>query len=122
MIEIKKVTDLDVARRICAENGVEWRDDYRVIATIERGEVLQCAVFSYENEHGEISVIEGFNGELALLDGLCRAILNIMDINGVKVVSLPGKYAKIAEYVGFKPQNDGYQLELEGFFKCGCCK
>lgn len=122
MIEIKKVSDTEVARKICAVNGLEWRPDHHVIATIDHGEVLQCAVFSYEKETGEILVIEGFDGEIALLDGLCRAILNIMDINGVKDVYLSKKYGKIAEYVGFKPHENGYHLALEGFFKCGCCK
>jgi hypothetical protein len=79
-------------------------------------------VFSYEKDIGNIQVISGFNGELSLLDGLCRAILNIMDINGVKYVYLPLKYKKIAELVGFKEEDSKYSLELEGFFCCGCCK
>ncbi|MBQ8894182.1 MAG: hypothetical protein IJ043_07210 [Clostridia bacterium] len=122
MIEIKKVRDIELAQKICGDNGVDWNPQYHIIATIENDTVLQCAVFDYENEDGEILVIDGFDGEISLLDGLCRAILNIMDINGVKLVTMPLKYKKIADHVGFKLQKENYQLELEGFFQCGCCK
>ena len=121
MIEIKKVNDIELAKKICCENGVAWNPNYHVIATLEHENVLQCAVFAYEKDIGNIHVIGGFNGELSLLDGLCRAILNIMDINGVKYVYLPLKYKQIAELVGFKEENLQYSLELEGFFSCGCC-
>lgn len=121
MIEIKKVTDSAVAQRICASNGIDWKPEYHVIATIEGEEVLQSAVFSYRDEIGEIHAIHGFDGDIDLLDGLCRAILNIMDINGVKYVYLSGKYEILARHVGFKLENDRYFLALEGFFQCGCC-
>ena len=120
MIEIKKVTDPLVIEQICREQTIELEPIDHVIATIEKGEILQCAVFSYDNSEGNIKVISGFEGDLNLLDGLCRAILNIMDINGVKVVYLSGKYPKLAELIGFENGDQGFVLNLEGFFKC-CC-
>ncbi len=120
MIEIKKITDKDVAQKICATHNIDWCPEYHVIATIEQGEILHCAVFEYHDENGEIHAISGFDGDLLMLDGLCRAILNIMDINGVKYVYLPSKYDKLANKIGFTMQNDRYHLSLEGFFKC-CC-
>ena len=121
MIEIKKVTDINHAQAICREYNVVWQPDYHVIATMESDNVLQCAVFSYAKNRGEILVIAGFNDDINLLDGLCRAILNIMDINCVKEVYLSKKYDELAEKVGFKLQNDSFYLKLEGFFGCGCC-
>lgn len=121
MIEIKKVTNIALAKRICKENKVIWRPEYHVIATLDNGTVLQCAVFSYEESRGEIHAIAGFEDDIHFLDGLCRAILNIMDINGVKEVYLPLKYQKLAQHVGFKPQDSDFYLKLEGFFQCGCC-
>lgn len=122
MIEIKKVVDTKLAQKICLENGLKWEADYHVIATLDRNEVLQCAVFSYENEIGKIHAISGFDNNIDLLDGLCRAILNIMDINGVKDVYLSNKYVEIAEHIGFKLIENQYHLALERFFQCGCCK
>lgn len=122
MIEIKKVTDTQLAQKICRDNGIEWKSHYHVIATVENENVLHCAVFCCDNEIGTILVIDGFNGELDLLDGLCRAILNIMDIKGVKEVYLPLKYQKIADLIGFELKNRQYFLHLEGFFSCGCCR
>ncbi|MBQ7935878.1 MAG: hypothetical protein IJ333_05965 [Clostridia bacterium] len=121
MIEIKKVTDSTVAEKICKEHGIQLETNDFVIATVEKENVLHCAVFSYENDIGRIKAISGFGGDLNLLDGLCRAILNIMDINGVKEVYLPDKYSDLAKYVGFQEDANGYSLKLEGFFKCGCC-
>ncbi len=122
MIEIKKVTDTKLAQKICLENGLKWVPEYHVIATLDRDEVLQCAIFSYKNKTGEIHAISGFDNNIDLLDGLCRAILNIMDINGVKDVYLSPKYIEIAEHIGFELIENQYHLALEGFFQCGCCK
>ncbi len=121
MIEIRKINDEETARLICAQGQLEWKPEYHVIATIEGGNILISAVFSYKNDIGEIYSISGFDGDLAMLDGLCRAILNIMDINGVKDVYLPEKFAELAQKIGFKNDNGRYHLSLEGFFKCGCC-
>ena len=121
MIEIKKVTDPKLIERIVGEHGINLEPSDFVIATVEQKKILQCAVFSYENDEGKIKAISGFEGDLNLLDGLCRAILNIMDINGVKVVYLSKKHPELAKYVGFKVCEKGFVLDLEGFFKCGCC-
>lgn len=121
MVEIKKVTDPVLIQQIAEEHCIELEPADFVIATVEQGKILQCAVFSYENETGKIKVICGFEGDINLLDGLCRAILNIMDNNGVKVVYLSEKYPELAEFVGFSESKNGFELELEGFFKCGCC-
>ena len=121
MIEIKKVSDIALAKKICEDNQVIWRPEYHVIATLDGETVLQCAVFSYCDSRGEIHAITCFEDDINFLDGLCRAILNIMDINGVKDVYLPLKYQKLAQYVGFKAQDSSYHLNLEGFFQCGCC-
>ncbi len=120
MIEIKKVEDPALAKRICEENNIVYNPCYRIIATVEGETIHNSAVFSYENEEGTIHVIDGFGGDLDLLDGLCRAILNIMDINGVKEVYLPSKYEKLAKYVGFSQCEDRYKVQLEGFFCCSC--
>lgn len=120
LIEIKKITDKDVAQKICIAHSIDWQPEFHVIATIEQGAVLHCAVFEYRGECGEIHAISGFDGDILMLDGLCRAILNIMDINGVKYVYLPPKYDKLAHKIGFAMQDDRYYLSLEGFFKCSC--
>ena len=120
MIEIRKVEDPALAERVCLENNIPYSASYKVIATIEGDEILQSAVFSYDREEGAIHAISGFRGDMMLLDGLCRAILNIMDIKGVKEVSLPLKFDKLAKYVGFSKEEDCYRLSLEGFFTCSC--
>lgn len=120
MIEIRKITDEQTAKKICSAQNIDWKPNYHVIATIEREEVLHCAVFEYQGKNGQIHAISGFDDDLAMLDGLCRAILNIMDINGVKYVYLPHNYEKLAVKIGFERQNGRYFLLLDGFFKC-CC-
>ena len=120
MIEIRKITDEQTAQKICVAHNIDWNPANHVIATIEQGEILHFAVFEYNGEMGKIHAISGFDGDILMLDGLCRAILNIMDINGVKYVCLPLEYNELAEKIGFKNQNDCYYLVLDGFFNCGC--
>lgn len=120
MIEIKKVVDPLRVKQICEANEIEFQENHHVIATIEREEVLNYAVFTYENEEGTIHAIGGFDGDINMLDGLCRAILNIMELNGVKQVYLPHKYGDLANHIGFKKENSVYVLQLEGFFCCKC--
>ncbi len=120
MIAIKKVEDLKQRNIIAETFSIELQAEDKLIATFDGDEILQCAVFCYENECGKIRLLEGFDGNLDYLDGLCRSILNIMDINGVKEIYLPLKYEKIAKKIGFSLKNDAFFLNLEGFFSCGC--
>ena len=122
MIEIKKINDDRIAKMVCEEQGLAWSHDIHVIATMNGEKWLNSAVFSYSGEEGKIQSISGFDGDLDMLDGLCRAILNIMDINNVKHVYFTRNNAKLAQKIGFSMKNGQYYLELEGFFRCGCCK
>ncbi len=122
MIEIKKVTDPAIAEKICEEAHITPNEKYHIIATVEQGNIVNSAVFQYDHDEGRILHISGFNGDILMLDGLCRAILNMMDIQGVKVVYLSSKYEKLAKYVGFHRNQDQFELQLEGFFQCGCCR
>ena len=122
MIEIKKINDEKIAQKICEEQGLSWNPNNHVIATLSGEKWLNSAVFSYSGEEGIIHSIQGFDGDLAMLDGLCRAILNIMDINSVKCVYFTSENEELAKKVGFSEKNGQYYIELEGFFGCGCCK
>ena len=119
MIEIKKVTDAFVEERIASRYGVIKKENEHLIAAIDREEVLCYALFSYTGEQGRILSIGGFDGDLSLQDGLCRAIMNIMDIKGVKEVYLSSGMGRLANMIGFKPEDGGFKLNLDGFF---CCK
>ena len=122
MIEIKKITNETLAKRICEDSNLAWSPNYKVIATVDGETTLNLAIFMYNGEEGTILEISGFDDDIFMLDGLCRAILNIMDINDVKQVYLPLKYEKLAKHVGFKREFDQFTLSLEGFFECKCSK
>ena len=120
MIEIKKVIDLRLAQKICSDCGISWQEDQHVIATLDRDDVMNYAVFTYDGDVGAIRAIGGFENDIEMLDGLCRAILNIMDLNGVKYVYLSQKYDRLAKKVGFYEEDGQFVLQLEGFFCCKC--
>ena len=122
MIAIQTVKDTKKILEICKNSGVEWKPTYQVIATIEGEKVLQYAIFEYNGEEGIIHSIGGFEEDLNMLDGLCRAIMNIMEIRGVKQCSLPKKYSKLASFVGFKEEESLFTVDLTTFFKCCCHK
>ena len=121
MIEIRRVEDPCLQERLCKEAGIELRPEYHIIATREGEKILLSAIFQYKDEAGAILSIEGPDNDIMLLDGLCRAILNIMDINGVKEVSLPLKYGLLARNIGFTKGETAFSLQLEGFFDQPCC-
>lgn len=122
MIAIQSVTDKDKILEICENCGVEWHSALRVIATVENNVVLQHAIFEFDGEQGSIHSIGGFEEDLGMLDGLCRAILNIMEIHGVKQCYLSKKYRKLALAVGFKEENESFTVDLTTFFRCCCHK
>lgn len=121
MIEIRQVRDPFLAKKICEDNGLKYQNDYHVIATIDNEKTVNHAVYSYAKGEGAILSISGFNDEIDLLEGLCRAVLNIMDLNGVINVFLPDKYRNLAEKIGFSSCENGYSLDLDGFFCSRCC-
>ncbi len=120
MIQILSVKDEEQRRLICNKADISYNESLHIIANFSENLLpQQSAVFSYTGESGEILWIET-GDDMDLSVGLGKAVLSIMEIRGVKEVSLSKKFAKLAELLRFQYVGDQYKLSLEGYFSCGC--
>ncbi len=100
--------------------GITPEDDKVVICARYPDRFVGMAYVSAEGENGKIhflSLIDGYNDETDLFL-LGKAMLNYLDLHGVKNVVYPEvKDEKNAKRLGFKKNEDGtYTLSLEGYF------
>lgn len=120
MIQILTVTDITQKEFLCAKAAIPQADDLHIIAVFEEeGIVSQGAIFRYSEKDGEILWLD-MGEDLDLAEGLARSVLSIMEIRGVKKVSLPLTYETLAKRLNFKKGDDKFQVSLEGFFCCNC--
>lgn len=120
MIQILTVKNPLERTKICQKAGLRDKEEYRIIAIHDdAGIISEGAIFKYQNEHGEILWID-MGKDLDLADGLARSILNIMEIRGVKKVTLPLNYELLAQKLRFHKINDHFEVNLEGYFCCSC--
>ncbi len=120
MIQILTVRDPNQRELFCQKAELIDNDNLHIIAIHdERGMVCEGAIFKYQGESGEILWLD-MGSDIELADGLGRAILSIMEIRGVKRVTMPSEYELLAEKMRFKRIEDHYEVTLEGYFCCGC--
>ena len=120
MIQILTVTDITQKQGICAKAAIPLSDDLHIIAVFEDdGIVSQGAIFRYLGTEGEILWLD-MGDDFDLTEGLARSVLSIMEIRGVKKVSLPLTYETLAQKLNFSKCEDKFEVSLEGFFCCNC--
>ena len=116
MIQILTVKDPLEQRKLCQKAGLIFSEDHHIIAIHnETGVIEMGAIFKYQNDFGEILWLD-MGEDVDLADGLARSILSIMEIRGVKKVTLPLKYETLARKLNFQLVDDYYEVNLEGYF------
>ena len=120
MIQILTVKNPFDRAKICKKAGITDKPENKVIAIHnDDGVISEGAIFRYENEFGEILWLDMGN-DIELADGLARAVLNIMEIRGVKIVTLPLSYEFLAKKLRFHLVDDHFEVNLDGYFYCSC--
>ena len=120
MIQILSVQDERQRNAICKKAGIQDNDDLHIIAIHDDNDiVLEGAVFRFDSANGEILWLD-MGDDIELADGLARAVFNIMEIRGVKTVSLPAEYNALAQKLSFKALDSHFEVSLDGYFCCGC--
>ena len=121
MIQVLSVTDENKKIELCAAAGISYSDSLHIIASFDDGGKMGCgAIFRYDGQTGEILWMDDAEKDKELLIGLGKAVLNIMDLRGVKHVLMPLKLESIAVPLRFERKQDRFVLDLEGYFTCGC--
>ena len=120
MIAILSVKDPDKKQEICRKAGVPYHEDLHVIASFEDGKMMYGAVFEICREEGTIHWIDASGDDFSVSEGLGKAVLNIMDLRGVKKAFMPLSMEKLAAPLRFSKKEGRYEVEITGYFSCGC--
>ena len=121
MIQILSVKDENKKKELCAEAGISYSDALHIIASFDDDGKVGCsAIFRYDGQSGEILWISDAESDKELLIGLGKAVLNILDLRGVKHVQMPLALESIAIPLRFERGQEHFSLDLEGYFACGC--
>ncbi len=120
MIQILTVKSPLERAKLCQKAGLTCSEDHHIIAIHDDADVIGMgAIFKYQNDFGEILWLD-MGEDVDLADGLARSILSIMEIRGVKKVTLPLNYETLARKLKFQLADDHYEVNLEGYFCCSC--
>lgn len=121
MIQILSVKDETQKKELCKKAGIAFSDELHINASFtEDGNIEYGAIFRFQGENGEILWMDAESKDMDLICGIGKAILSIMELRGVKEVTLPLSYAELAKLLHFEKASDVFKVNLEGYFCCGC--
>ena len=126
MLEIKPITDSIEQKEILNLCGIEYRDGLFAYKAYEGSSLLAAAQFDIEGSVAVLDAIRQAKGTAEDFEGmfiLGRAVLNFLDLCGVKtVVSLSGDEGerRLLKCVGFRETDAGLSINLEGLFDAHC--
>lgn len=119
MLEIKPVHTAYEKEEYCKACGFAYAAPLQVIAAFDNGSFSGAGVFSMDDQNQaeivEISLIPGLDDWQDLfLTG--KALLNYLDLKGVKYAVYRGKNRKLALALLFQEQDGAFRLKLDGYF------
>ena len=127
MIQAKPVRDLEDRETLLASIGLE-ASETELLFTVTDDKILHAfLLFAFVGDKARITRVISFpDCASASLDLGIRAIVNTLDLTGVKTVFFEPKtdeLSKIAKTIGFVPVNEGdpdLVLDVPAFFKHPC--
>lgn len=122
MIEYKVVIDKKAAQQYLNEKSISADISQMLVMTAaEGGRLAGVGAVSLTGDGAVIEEISCDDDTLAY--GMGKALLNSLDLGGVKSVSVKNKSIfGLAGRLGFvQNTSEAYILNLEGYFSGGCC-
>lgn len=122
MIEIKLAND-ETIKQICNKRNLAVKQELNVYVAKERGNVLGCCGFRYNEDVGDIVFADVEEPSLLMIeDGLLRAALFFMYEKGVlKAECGDNVESKLLTRLGFKFCDSKYILDLTHSFLTADC-
>ena len=123
MLEVRSIQTKKEQREICGLCNVEFDPDCLAYGAAENGKLLGVAQFRV---HGEYAVIydlanSAVTEDMEALVIMGKAMLNFIDLCGIKDVMLKTQNQNLSEILGFKRYAAGiYRINLEGYFDFPC--
>lgn len=126
MLEIKPITDTTEQKKITALCGMECKEGFFAYRATDDGRLLACAQFDIIGETAVIDAMRqvvGTEEDWEAMFILGRAVLNFMDLCGVKFAEYDpqGPFEqRIAKMIGFRGEGTTLKASLEGMFDAKC--
>lgn len=122
MIEIKKVDSIERLNFLKEKSNINEKYVLAFEAT-DKNESLGYCIYkqSFDNTG---RILKLYLEDKALTDtigyGICKAVLNSMDLDGIKKVFWEENNPELCKKLLFKKENEKLILNLEGYFSSGC--
>ena len=127
MFKITPVQEKNSQRELCAQFGIEFREDFfaYLMYDLDTGAPMGLSQFEIRGEIGYISELVPFPGteDNEAMFILGRQTMNFIDLCGAHLCSarIGGGDAKMLSAIGFKSQRDGEHFcDMANMF-CGHC-
>ena len=127
MLVAKPIQDKNEQKNICEICSIPFRPEAFAYSQCENGEVIAASQFDISSNGGtllDIQMKDGLEDDIEALFILGRAVLNFLDLSGIKTCTFPVRNEhdkKMARMLGFKESEGIWTAVLEGMFD-GKCK
>ncbi len=121
MLEIKPVYTSYEREEYTKVFNITPESDHFVICARNNGRFVGLGYGYFAETHGTIEIMKLVDGYDDDIDRflLGKAVLNFLDINGVKTVIYTGDDIRLAKALGFSTKTKEVTLYLEGYFSAG---
>ncbi len=122
MLKIVPMTDPAEHERVCLKSGIPYDKSQFAYCAYEDENIIGASQFYIKDGIGylsDIRLLKEGNERLALSMLLGRAVLNFLDLHGVKEAYLEKSgeyYDDAAKVIGFKNKDGKHYAYLEGMF------
>ena len=126
MLKASPIQTKEEQKEICQICGIPYREDSFAYSQKENGEVIAASQFDITMNGGvilDLQMKSGLEDDIEALFILGRAVLNFLDLSGVKSCVFASKNEhddKMAKMLAFKKTDDIWSISLEGLFDGKC--
>ena len=126
MLTASPIQSKEEQKQICELCSIPFRPDSFAYSQKENGEVIAASQFDIGTDGGiilDLQMKSGLDDDIEALFILGRAVLNFLDLSGIKSCVFASKNDhddKMAKMLGFKKTDDVWTISLEGLFDGKC--
>lgn len=122
MLIIKPIQTKREQEDICAGCGVQYNPDALAYAAREDDALLGVSQFRILGKYAEVYDLHNAEGvdDLEALIIMGRAVLNFVDLCGVKEAYINTTNRSLHKTLGFREREGRWHLSLEGYFNSPC--
>jgi len=126
MLTASPIQSKEEQKEICEICSIPFRAESFAYSQKENGNVIAASQFDILPNGGiilDLQMKSGLEDDIEALFILGRAVLNFLDLSGIKSCVFASKHEhddKMAKMLGFKKEDDKWTISLEGLFDGKC--